>query len=184
MAQDLSGRRILILSTEYGTESDEIGRPLQELRAQGAEVTVAAPGAGPIQTLEVDKDPGATVPVDAQLSDVDPSGFDAVVLPGGTINADQLRVDEDARRIVRALAEAGRPVAAICHAPWVLIDAELVQGATLTSVPTIATDLRNAGATWKDEELVRDESRGFPLLTSRTPKDLDAFIAAIADALA
>lgn len=184
MPKDLSGRRILILSTEYGTESDEIGRPLRELRDMGADVTVAAPGAGPIRTLVVDRDPGPEVPVDLRFAEVDPAEFDAIVLPGGTLNADQLRMDEDARRLLATVASAGRPVAAICHAPWVLIDAGLVAGVELTSVPTIATDLRNAGAEWVDAEVVATEAKGFPLITSRTPADLDAFIAAIADAIA
>lgn len=178
----LTGRRILIASTSWGTESDEIRVPLERLGAAGAQVTVATPEGKPVKTLKLDEDPGPEVPADTTLADVDASDFDAIVLPGGTINSDQLRTDEDALGLIKAISAAGKPVAAICHAPWALIDAGLVESRSLTSVPTISTDLKNAGARWSDEEVVVDKG-DFTLITSRTPEDLDAFIGAITDAL-
>lgn len=183
MATPLEGRTILLLTTNFGTESDELQQPLRTLREAGATVTVAAPQAGTVQTLVQDHDPGPEVPVDATHDSVAAADFDAIVVPGGTINADILRVDETARSLVRDVAAAGKPVAAICHAPWLLIDSGLAEGKDLTSVPTIRTDLVNAGAHWSDQEVVVDESMGFRLITSRTPADLDAFDDAIISAL-
>lgn len=181
---DLSTRSVLVLTSNYGTESAEITSPVQTLRDAGASVTVAAPESGSVVTLEGDKDPGPEVAVDALIDDVSSEGYDAVVLPGGTINADQLRTHERAHAIVKEFAAAGKPIAAICHAPWVLVDAGLVEGAHLTSVGSIRSDLVNAGASWTDEETVVDTSQGHRLITARTPDDLDPFNAAIQEALA
>lgn len=183
MASALEGRTILLLTTNFGTETDEIQRPLRELREAGATVTVAAPEAGTVRTMAQDKEFDAEVPVDTTLDAVQASEFDAVVIPGGTLNADSLRSDATAQSLVREFAGSGKPVAAICHAPWLLIDAGLAEGKSLTSVPTIRLDLVNAGATWSDEEVVVCEAKGFRLITSRNPGDLDAFNAAIIDAL-
>lgn len=171
----LTGRNILIISTNYGTESDEIGKPLEYLKEQGADVTVAAPQKSPIQTLKGDKEPGPTVDPDLTLADAQAEGYDAVVIPGGTINADGLRVDADAQRIVAGVAAAGKVVAAICHGPWLLINSGVARGKTLTSYPTLQADLTNAGATWVDEEAKVCPANGFRLITSRTPNDLPAF---------
>ncbi|MBG6084881.1 type 1 glutamine amidotransferase domain-containing protein [Zhihengliuella flava] len=178
-ASNLTGRKVLIITTNYGTESDELTSPAEALRAAGADVTIAAPEATSVQTLTADKDPGPEVPADATLDDVDPDAFDALVIPGGTLNADQLRVNDRAQGLAASIAKAGKPVAAICHGPWLLIEAGLASGKRLTSYPSLATDLKNDGATWVDEQVVVDSSGGFALITSRNPGDLDAFNAAI-----
>ncbi|ATG53335.1 protease [Brachybacterium ginsengisoli] len=183
MSSTLEGRTILLLSSNFGTETDEIRGPLAALREAGATVTVAAPETGVVTTLERDRDPGPEVPVDITYDSATAADYDALVLPGGTLNADSLRTDETATALVRSFATDGKPVAAICHAPWLLVETGLAEGRRLTSVPTIRTDLTNAGAQWVDEEVVVDDSGGHLLITSRTPDDLDAFHAAIIDAL-
>ena len=144
---------------------------------------MAAPETGVVTTLERDRELGPEVPVDVAHETVKAADFDALVLPGGTLNADALRGDETAQFLARAFAADGKPVAAICHAPWLLVETGLADGRELTSVPTIRTDLVNAGGRWTDAEVVVDDSAGFRLITSRTPDDLDAFNAAIIDAL-
>ncbi|MGO1285363.1 MAG: type 1 glutamine amidotransferase domain-containing protein [Brachybacterium sp.] len=183
MTNALENRKILLLTTNFGTETDEIQRPLKELREAGATVTVAAPEAGTVQTMALDKEFDAEVPVDVTHDSVKAADFDALVLPGGTLNADALRADETAQFLARSFAADGKPIAAICHAPWLLVETGLADGRELTSVPTIRTDLTNAGGRWADEEVVVDDSGGFRLITSRTPDDLDAFNAAIINAL-
>lgn len=172
----------LIISTNYGTEQDELIQPLQALKSAGVAVTIAAPKQEPIETLVSDKDPGQPVDPNALLSDVNPADFDVLVIPGGTINADTLRLDDDAVNLVKAFTAAGKTIAAICHGPWLLAEAEVTQGKTLTSYPSLATDLRNAGATWNDVELQKCGANDWTLLTSRRPKDLDAFSAAVVEA--
>ena len=172
----------LVITTNYGVEQDELTVPLQALRDAGIDVTVAAVSNEPIETLVGDKDPGESVTPDTTLSDVDPSAFDLLVVPGGTINADQLRGEADALNIVRAFARDGKTIAAICHAPWLLVEADLTRGKTLTSWSSLATDVRNSGATWVDQELVTDDADGWTLITSRSPEDLDAFTGAITSA--
>lgn len=179
----LNDRRILVMTTNFGTESDELMKPIAALREAGATVTVAATEPGAVKTLAGDRDPGPEVPVDTTYDQVKASDFDALVLPGGTLNADQLRADETAQQVTRAFAADAKPVAAICHAPWLLVDAGLAAGRDLTSVPTIRNDLVNAGANWTDQKVVVDEAGGYRLITSRTPDDLDAFNDAIIDAL-
>ncbi|MGP9536676.1 type 1 glutamine amidotransferase domain-containing protein [Brachybacterium sp. AOP43-C2-M15] len=183
MNSPLEGRTIVILTSNFGTETDEIQRPLEALREAGATVTVAAPETGSVKTLELDRDPGPEVPVDTTHDTIRPAEVDALVLPGGTLNADTLRGDTTAQALVRAVAADGKPVAAICHAPWMLVETGLAAGRDLTSVPAIRTDLVNAGATWTDEEVVVDDAHGHRLITSRTPDDLEAFNAAIIEAL-
>lgn len=183
MTSTLEGRTVLVLTSNFGTETSEIRTPIDALREAGATVTVAATEPGVVRTLELDREPGPEVPVDTTYDQVRASDYDALVLPGGTLNADQLRADETAQRVVRAFAADAKPVAAICHAPWLLVDAGLADGRELTSVPTIRTDLVNAGARWSDQEVVVDDAGGYRLITSRTPEDLDAFVAAIHDAL-
>lgn len=183
MSSPLEGRTILVLTSNFGTETDELQRPIAALREAGATLTVAAPETGSVQTLVLDKELGPEVPVDAAHETVKAADFDALVLPGGTLNADALRADETAQFLVRAFAADGKVIAAICHAPWILVETGLVDGRDVTSVPTIRTDLVNAGGTWSDQEVVVDETDGFRLITSRTPDDLDAFNAAVIDAL-
>ncbi|MFD4372899.1 type 1 glutamine amidotransferase domain-containing protein [Streptomyces sp. NPDC058486] len=179
----LDGRNVLVLTTNYGTEQDELLKPVTALRAAGARVTVAAQKDAAVQTLVSDRRPGALVSPDTTLAAATADGFDAVIVPGGTVNADRLRTDADVHRLLSAFAEAGRPIAAICHGPWILVDSGLAGGRELTSYPSLRSDLENAGATWLDREVVVDTSGGHPLITSRRPRDLDAFTAAIIDAL-
>lgn len=174
-------KTVLVVSTDFGTERDEIVVPVEKLRELGHEVTVATPSGEDVQTFVGDKDRDLVFPTDAKLADV--SGeFDVVVLPGGTLNADAARMDGDVQRVVTAQAQAGRTIAAICHAPWVLVETGLAQGKTLTGYDSIRTDLKNAGATVVDEEAKVCGANGWTAITSRTPDDLDAFVAAI-DAL-
>ncbi|WP_084106334.1 type 1 glutamine amidotransferase domain-containing protein [Demequina sp. NBRC 110056] len=172
----------LIITTTYGVEQDELKRPLEGLREAGVPVTLAAPGGETIQTLVGDKDPGETFTPDVALEDIEAADHAVLVIPGGTINADTLRTHEAAVSLVRRFAADGRTVAAICHGPWLLAEADVAGGKTTTSYPSLATDLRNAGATWVDGELQRCEANGFTLLTSRNPDDLDAFVPAVVEA--
>lgn len=169
MTQSLSGKTVAILATD-GVELIELTEPMKALKAAGATVEVVSLKAEPIQGFN-HLTPGDTVPVDKTLGQTDASAYAALMLPGGVANPDQLRADEDALKFVRAFFDAGKPVAAICHAPWVLIDAGVVEGRTLTSFKTIRTDLKNAGAHVVDEEVVVDDG----LVTSRCPDDIPAF---------
>ncbi|WP_426367353.1 type 1 glutamine amidotransferase domain-containing protein [Streptomyces sp. E-08] len=180
----LDGQNVLVLTTNYGTEQDELRRPMAVLRENGARVTVAAEKDEAVRTLVSDRHPGADVLPDTTLARATADGYDAVIVPGGTLNADRLRTDPDARRLVSAFAEAGKPVAAICHGPWLLVDSGLAGGRELTSYPSLRPDLENAGGTWRDREVVVDTSGRHPLITSRRPRDLDAFASAIVHALA
>jgi len=171
MFEKLSGKRIAFLMANEGVEQVELTEPLEAVRGSGAEVDLIAPETGEVQAFN-HLDKGHTFPVDRTVGEADASEYDALVLPGGVANPDQLRADGDAVDFVRAFFAAGKPVAAICHAPWTLIEAGVVEGRTLTSWPSLRTDLRNAGAEWVDEEVHVD--RG--LVTSRKPDDLEAFI--------
>ncbi|MGI9037890.1 MAG: type 1 glutamine amidotransferase domain-containing protein, partial [Gemmatimonadota bacterium] len=169
MSKALDGKRIAFLATD-GVEQIELTRPWKEIRDAGAEVVLVSPQAGEIQGFN-HLDKADTFPVDQTLDEVDPADFDGLVLPGGVANPDALRLDERAVAFVRAFFEQSKPVAAICHAPWTLIEADVLAGRTLTSWPSLKTDIRNAGGTWVDEEVHVDQ--GF--VTSRKPDDLDAF---------
>ncbi|WP_370416897.1 type 1 glutamine amidotransferase domain-containing protein [Streptomyces fradiae] len=170
---------VLVLTTNYGVEQDELTRPVAALREAGAAVTVAAQRVAPILTLVSDRRPGAVVAADAAMGEIMAQEYDAVVVPGGTLNADRLRTDRSAQRLVGAFAKAGKPVAAICHGPWLLVDSEVVRGREVTSYPSLRTDVENGGGSWHDRQVVIDTSGGFPLITSRRPGDLDAFSAAL-----
>jgi protease I len=176
---DLSGKRVAILASDHFEEA-ELVEPRDALTKAGAEVRIYSVGADPIQAVEGDTDPTQKIDVDGTFEDLDVSAVDAVVVPGGTVNADRIRVDEQAQAIVRAANDAGKPLAVICHGPWLLVSAGLVDGRRLTSYPSLAVDVRNAGGTWVDEQVVVDGN----LITSRNPGDLPAFIKAIEDALA
>lgn len=176
-AQKLSSRRILILATD-GFEQSELEVPKQKLAALGATVDVASPKSGAIKGWN-HTDWGNEVAVDLALSDADVKDYDALVLPGGQMNPDALRLEPAAIELIKAFAAAGKPVAAVCHAPWLLIDAGLVRGRKVTSWPSLRTDLANAGGTVVDESAVID--RG--VITSRKPDDLDDFVEAIASQL-
>ncbi len=180
---DLTGKRILTILQNRGAEQDEVKQPVEQLRDAGAEVTIATPEADTIQTLVGDWDLGEQFTSDAKLSDVDDSGYDILVVPGGTLNADSLRLNDHAQRIVKSFASSGRPVASLCHGPWLLVETGLVKDKRATSYISVKTDISNAGGIWEDSELVRCTSQGWTLLTSRGPQDLSAFISAITSEL-
>lgn len=171
----LNGRRVLAVVSNYGIEQDELVVPVQHLRDRGAHVDVAAVSAEEIQTLVGDKDPGKTVRPDLKIADADVSSYDLLVVPGGTINADNLRLDGDAVEAVRTFARSGKKVAAICHGPWLLVEAGVLEGKTLTSYASVATDIRNAKGAWVDKAVMHCGAEGWDLITSRTPDDLDDF---------
>ncbi|MDY0892659.1 type 1 glutamine amidotransferase domain-containing protein [Frigoribacterium sp. CFBP9039] len=173
---DLTGRRVLAIVTNYGVEQDELVVPTRALRDAGATVVVAAQSTAPVETLVGDKDPGEAVRPDTTIEEVDASEFDLLLVPGGTINADTLRQDAGAVSIASSFAASGRPIAAICHGPWLLVEADLVKGKQLTSFPSLTTDIRNAGGSWTDASVITDVEEGFTLVTSRTPDDLDDFV--------
>lgn len=175
--------KALIIVTDFGVEEAELTRPAEALRDAGVEVTIASDSGAKIQTVEGDKDWSSMVEADTTIGDVDADDYDLLVIPGGTVNADVLRVDDDARALVSAFAAAGKTVAAICHGPWILIDAGVAAGKTLTSYPSLQLDLTNAGASWVDTELKECPANGWTLLTSRNPDDLDAFCTAITEAV-
>src|ERR671932_353252 len=165
----LDGKKIAFLAAD-GVEQVELTEPRKAVEAEGAETKLLSLEDGEIQGFE-HLDKADTFTVDGKVADADASGFDGLVLPGGVANPDHLRMDEDAVSFVRAFFEAGKPVGAICHAPWTLIEAGVVDGLEPTSWPSLETDLRNAGAKWVDKEVVVDKG----LTTSRKPDDLPAF---------
>ena len=170
--------KVAVVATD-GVEQVELDRPWQALEEAGAEPELVSLDGGTITAYDhIDK--GDTKKVDAVVSSADPDAYGALVLPGGVINGDFVRADADAVAFVKAFFDAGKPVAAICHAPWVLVEADVVKGRRMTSWPSLQTDLRNAGADWVDEEVVVDGN----LITSRNPDDLDAFNAAIVEEFA
>ena len=165
MSDLLQGKRIAILVANEGVEEVELTSPRDALRDAGAEIDLLAPEEDEIQAFD-HLDKGDTFTPDKAVGGADPGDYDGLVLPGGVANPDQLRADSGAVQFVRAFFEAGKPVGVICHGPWTLIDAEVVEGRTLTSWPSLQTDLRNAGAEWVDEEVHVD--RG--LVSSRKPE--------------
>lgn len=168
---DLKGKRVAFLATD-GVEQVELERPLEAIREAGAETTLLSLKAGPFQGFN-HLDKGKTFVADEAVGDARAEDFDALVLPGGVANPDALRANDAAVAFARSFVDAGKPVAAICHAPWLLVEADVVRGRTVTSFPSVRTDLRNAGALWVDREVVVDDG----LVTSRKPDDLDAFCA-------
>ncbi len=169
MAGELEGRTIAVLATD-GVEQVELTEPVRALKKAGARVEVVSDKKREIQAFK-HHDKGAKVPVDTPLDDADPDNFDGLVLPGGVINPDALRLVPAAIDFVRHFVQAEKPIAAICHGPWTLIDAGGVNGKTMTSWPSLKTDLSNAGAQWVDQEVATDGH----LVTSRKPDDLPAF---------
>ena len=174
----ISDKKIAFLLTN-GVEQVELTSPRAALDEAGAKTVVVSPSEGTLQAMEGDWEHAEKFPVDVPVSEASVEDFDALVLPGGTLNADALRLDENAVELVKAFFSADKPVAAICHAPWILAEAGLAKGRKLTSFISTKTDLINAGADWTDAEVVVDGN----LITSRNPGDLDAFNAAIAEKL-
>src|ERR1041384_6456185 len=176
MSDQLKGKRIAFLVANEGVEQVELTEPLEAVREAGAEVDLLAPEEGEIQAFD-HLDKSHPFSPDRAVGDADAGEYDGLVLPGGVANPDQLRTKPEAIEFVRAFFEAGKPVGAICHAPWTLIEADVVRGRTLTSWPSLKTDLRNAGAEWVDEEVHVDQG----LVSSRKPDDLEAFKAKIVE---
>ena len=177
--EKLRGKKIAFLTANEGVEQVELTEPLEAVRGAGAEVELLAPEAGEIQAFN-HLDKGDRFPVDRAVADVDAAEFDGLVLPGGVANPDQLRTDQDALAFIRELFAAGKPVGVICHGPWTLLEAGVLEGRTLTSWPSLQTDLRNAGAEWVDEEVHVDNG----LVSSRKPDDLEAFNAKLLEEFA
>jgi protease I len=171
---DLNGRTIAFLVAPEGIEQVELTEPWAAVEKAGGTPRLLSIESGEVQAFN-HLDKAGTFPVDAVVGDADPEAYDGLVLPGGVANPDALRMDEDAVTFVKDFMDSGRPVAAICHAPWTLVEADVVRGRRMTSWPSLQTDLRNAGADWVDEEVVVDGN----LVTSRNPDDLPAFNDAI-----
>ncbi|NII10470.1 type 1 glutamine amidotransferase domain-containing protein [Oleiagrimonas sp. C23AA] len=178
MSRTIENKKVAIVAT-HGFEQSELEQPLKALREAGAQVHVVSPESGKIQGFE-HTEKGREVGVDKAVADVSADDYDALVIPGGLFNPDQLRHNDQVLSFAKGFFKAGKPVGAICHGPWVLINAELVQGRKMTSVGSIQKDLANAGADWVDQEVVVDKG----LVTSRTPKDLPAFCSKLIEEIA
>jgi protease I len=174
MANELQGRRVAILATD-GVEQVELEEPRRAVTDAGADTELLSLQSGEIQAVRQDIYPTARIAAERRVADASVDEYDALILPGGAVNPDKLRMDQRAVGFVREFFEAGKPVAAICHGPWTLVEADVVRGRTMTSWPSLRTDIRNAGGNVVDEEVVVD--RG--LVSSRSPDDLPAFCAAI-----
>ncbi|MEW9553999.1 type 1 glutamine amidotransferase domain-containing protein [Nonomuraea sp. NPDC050783] len=176
----LNGKTIAFLVAPEGVEQVELTEPWKAVKQAGGEPKLISTDSGQIQGFN-HLDKAGTFAVDDTVDNADPASFDGLVLPGGVANPDFLRMQPKAVQFARAFFDAGKPVAAICHAPWTLIEADVVRGRTLTSWPSLRTDLRNAGATWVDQEVVVDAEGPNVLVTSRKPDDLKAFCQAATD---
>lgn len=174
MANELTGKRIAFLVANEGVEQVELTEPWKAVEEAGGTPELISPKPGEAQAFN-HLDKADTFRVDATTTEADPSRYDGVVLPGGVANPDQLRQDEGAVGFVRSFFDDHKPVAVICHGPWTLVEADVVRGRTLTSWPSLQTDIRNAGGTWVDEEVVVDDR----LVSSRKPDDLTAFCDAL-----
>jgi protease I len=179
MATELSGKRIAFLVAQEGIEEVELTQPWEAVKEAGATPELIAPESGTVQAMN-HLDKASTFRVDRTLEEVRPQDYDAVVLPGGVANPDELRLEERAVRFLREFFAEGKPLGVICHGPWTLVEADLVRGRTLTSWPSLKTDIRNAGGRWVDEEVVVEQG----LVSSRKPEDLPAFCARIVEEFA
>jgi protease I len=179
MAGELNGRKVAFLVAQEGIEEVELTEPWKAVEQAGGEPVLIAPESGEVQSMK-HLDKSDTYPVDQTLAEADADDFDAVVLPGGVANPDQLRTEADAIEFLQQIFRAGKPVGVICHGPWTLVEADLVRERKLTSWPSLQTDIRNAGGNWVDEQVVVDQG----LVSSRKPDDLPAFCAKIVEEFA
>jgi len=180
MANELQGKKIAILLAPVGTEQVEFTESKKAVEDEGATVDVVGIQMGDAQTMNGDVDPGETFTVEKTFTEVSADEYDGLIVPGGTVGADNLRADEDAVDFIHSFFEQAKPVGVICHGPWTLVEAGVVSGRTLTSYPSLQTDIQNAGGNWVDEEVVTDQG----LVTSRNPDDLPAFCAKIVEEFA
>ena len=177
----LTGKKIAFLTSQKGIEEAELVQPWQAVHDAGGEPALLAPEAGTVQTVNHDDEKAGTYDVDVLIGDASASDYDAIVIPGGTINADKLRLVPGAVQLVKDAAAGGVVIAAVCHGPWALVEADVLSGKVLTSYPSLKTDIENSGGYWIDEEVHVDDTAGWTLITSRNPGDLDAFGAAIVE---
>jgi protease I len=175
MSNELAGKRIAFLVANVGVEQVELTSPWQAVMNAGGDPFLLAPEKEPVQTVNHDTEPADTFDPDHAVGDVSAEDFAALVLPGGVANPDKLRLVPEAIAFVNAIAAAGKPIAAICHGPWTLVEAGVVAGKSLTSWPSLQTDISNAGGDWRDQQVLLCSAMGFDLVTSRKPDDLDAF---------
>jgi protease I len=180
VANELQGKKIAILLAPVGTEQVEFEESKKAVESEGATVDVVGLQTGDAQTMNSDVNPGDTFTVEKTFSEVLADEYDGLVVPGGTVGADKLRGSDEAVSFVHSFFDQAKPVGVICHGPWTLVEADVVKGRTLTSYPTLRTDIRNAGGHWVDEEVVVDQG----LVTSRNPDDVPAFCAKIVEEFA
>jgi protease I len=180
MANELQGKKVAILLAPVGTEQVEFTEPKKAVEAEGATVDVVGIQTGDAQTMNNDVNPGETFTVEKTFTEVSADEYDGLIVPGGTVGSDNLRADEDAVKFIHSFFEQAKPVGVICHGPWTLVEAGVVGGRTLTSYPTLQTDILNAGGNWIDEEVVTDQG----LVTSRNPDDLPAFCSKVVEEIA
>ena len=180
MSNELQGRRVAILIAQRGTEQVEFEEPKKAVEEAGASVDVVSDQTREVQAVNNDLQPGDTFTVEKALSEVSAEDYDALIVPGGAVGADELRGSEEAVEFVRGFFEQAKPVGVICHGPWTLVEAEVVRGRTLTSFPTLQTDIMNAGGEWIDQKVVTDQG----LVTSRGPDEVAAFCAKIVEEFA
>jgi protease I len=178
MSTELQGRRIAFIVANAGVEQVELTTPWQALRNAGADTVLIAPNKETVQAFHNDVEPADTFDADLAIADADPDDYDGLVLPGGTTNSDKLRTNADVVSFVARFVGAGKPIASVCHGPWTLVEADVLRGKDLTSWPSLQTDIRNAGGQWHDVEVFTCPMKGWTLVTSRKPDDLDAFTAA------
>lgn len=176
-------KKALFITSNQGIEQDELVKPFDFLQSKGIEVIHAAEKNEDVQTVKLDKEPASKRTPHTTLAQVAYQDYDILVIPGGTVNADILRINADAQKIVQYFTDNHKPIAAICHAPWVLINAERIKDKNLTSYHSIKIDLENAGGKWLDEEVHRCNTGDWPLITSRSPDDISAFNHAILEEL-